>query len=334
MPAADQKAMTISKTSYMSGLWLEDQKLRLRTDIPIPKPGPEDALIKISLAGICATDLEMVRGYYPFTGVLGHEFVGEVIQAPAAPNMVGQQVVSEINISCGSCPACDRGEYSHCFQRKSVGIKNQAGVFAEYVVLPIKNLHRVPDNVPADWAVFAEPLAAAAQILTQVTIQPSDQVLVVGAGRLGQLIAQVFAQTGCHLTVVIRHEYQRQILQSSQIDSIREADVKINRMDFVVEATGSPGGFGLAVKAVRPRGTIMLKSTYAGKIEADLSEVVVDEITLIGSRCGPFSPALELMRAERVDPSLLITARYPLSAGLAAIEHASQPGVLKILIEP
>jgi threonine dehydrogenase-like Zn-dependent dehydrogenase len=329
----DQENMKTGAANQMMGFWLENQSLSLRTDIPRPNPESGEALIRIRLAGICATDLEMIKGYYPFTGVLGHEFVGQVVRAPGAPDWEGQRVVGEINISCGTCPACQRGDGSHCSHRQSLGIKHWPGVFAEYAQLPIRNLHPVPDNLPDDLAVFAEPLAAAVEILTQVDVTSEMRVLLIGAGRLGLLIAQTLAQTGCQLTVVIRHEHQRQILQAWQIETVREAKITTNQMDIVVEATGSPSGFALATQAVRPRGTIILKSTYAGNIEVDFSALVVDEITVIGSRCGPFPPALELLQTGQVDPSLLISAKYPLRAGLQAIKHAARPGVLKVLLE-
>jgi threonine dehydrogenase-like Zn-dependent dehydrogenase len=317
----------------MLGLWLEDQKVRLRGDLPKPEPPAGEALLKMRLAGICATDLEMVRGYYPFTGILGHEFVGEVIQSPAEPGLEGQRVVGEINASCGQCRACKAGRPTHCENRSVLGILNRNGVFAEYVTLPVENLHVVPDSLADEAAVFTEPLAAALEIQQQVHIQPSDRVLVIGAGRLGQLVAQTLALTGCELQVVTRHTTQEDLLALSGITTCREEEVPTRDVDVVVEATGSPQGFALARRAVRPRGTIVLKSTYKGEMQINFSAIVVDEITLVGSRCGPFPPAINLLESGKVEPRPLVLGRYPLVDAEKAIQQAGQPGALKILLE-
>ncbi len=316
----------------MQGIYLQNQTLTLRDDLPVPQPAPGEALVRVRLAGICSTDLEMVRGYYPFTGVLGHEFVGEVVEAPD-PALRGARVTGEINLTCGECAACRRGDSSHCENRTVLGILGKDGCFAEYLTLPVENLHPVPDSVPDEMAVFTEPLAAALEIPQRNHIRPTDRVLIVGAGRLGQLIAQVLALTGCDLHAVVRHDYQREILAARGVTTLPESRVEPRAYDVVVEATGNPGGFDLARRAVRPRGKLVLKSTYAGDLTANFSSLVVDEITLTGSRCGPFPPALRLLAAGRVDPSPLISARYPLSEGLQAFEHAAQPGVFKVLLE-
>jgi threonine dehydrogenase-like Zn-dependent dehydrogenase len=315
----------------MLGVWLEDQKIRLRGDLPIPEPPPGEALLKVRLAGICATDLEMARGYYPFTGIMGHEFVGEVIHSSADPELEGQRVVGEINASCGQCRACKAGRPTHCEKRTVLGILNRNGVFAEYVTLPIENLHLVPNSVPDEAAVFTEPLAAALEIQQQVHIQPTDRVLVIGAGRLGQLVAQTLALTGCELKVVTRHADQDRLLTARRIATCREDAVPTRALDVVVEATGSPQGFALARQAIRPRGTIVMKSTYKGEMQVHFSSIVVDEITLVGSRCGPFPPALNLLESGKVEPRPLIRARYPLAEAEQAIQRAGQPGALKIL---
>ncbi|MBN1668353.1 MAG: hypothetical protein JW862_14765, partial [Anaerolineales bacterium] len=205
--------------------------------------------------------------------------------------------------------------------------------FAEYLCLPLENLHRLPEGVPDEVAVFTEPLAAALEIQQQVHIRPTDRVLVVGAGRLGQLIAQTLALTGCALEVVARHEYQRRLLHDRQIRTIAAGEIPTGGYDLVVEATGAAGGFDLARRALRPRGTLVLKSTYAGELQVNFSAIVVDELTLVGSRCGPFEPALRLLADRRVDPAPLIMARYPLAEGLEAFEHAARPGVFKVLLE-
>lgn len=317
----------------MLGLWLEDQKVRLRDDLPTPEPPNGEALLKVRLAGICATDLEMVHGYYPFTGIMGHEFVGEVVQSPTKPGLEGQRVVGEINASCGQCQDCEAGRPTHCEKRSVLGILNRNGVFAEYVILPVENLHELPDSLADEAAVFTEPLAAALQIQEQVHIQPTDKVLVIGAGRLGQLVAQSLALTGCELQVVTRHAAQDRLLEMRGIATCKEKEAPTRVVDVVVEATGSPQGFALARRAVRPRGTIILKSTYKGELPVNFSAIVVNEITLVGSRCGPFPPAIRLLESGKVDPRPLISGRYPLAEAESAIHQAGQPGALKILLE-
>ncbi len=316
----------------MKALWLEDKQLHLREDLPRPaKPG--EALIKIRRAGICGTDLEMVKGYYPFRGVPGHEFVGEVVEAPDAA-LVGRRVVGEINAVCGACEQCRNGRPTHCEQRSVLGIANRDGIFAEYANLPAENLHGVPESVPDEAAVFTEPLAAALEIQQQVHIQPTDRVLLVGAGRLGQLIAQTLSLSGCDLRVLARYERQQQLLGKRGIHTIVEEDIQPWRWDVVVEATGSPAGFEVARKAIRPRGTFVLKSTYAGEITLNLSPFVVDEINVVGSRCGPFAPALRLLESGQVDPTPLIGATFGLDEGLRAFDEAAKRGALKMLIRP
>ena len=313
----------------MKALWLENNKISMR-EIAQPDK-PNEALIKIRKAGICSTDLELVKGYYPYTGVIGHEFVGEVVSAPD-PFWVGQRVVGDINVACGKCEACLNGRQTHCENRTVLGIVDRDGVFAEYTSLPLENLHRVPDSVSDEWAVFTEPLAAALEIQQQIQIRPTDRVLVVGAGRLGQLIAQTLALTGCDLRVVTRHAHVQELLQARGIRTVTEADVQPRRWDVVVEVTGSAEGFALARRAIRPRGTLVMKSTYKGEMSVNFSSIVVDEINIIGSRCGPFEPALRLMEKCEVDPSVLVMASYKLDDTLKAFEHAARAGVLKVLV--
>lgn len=316
----------------MLGLWLENQKLSLRDDLPIPNK-PNEALIRVRLSGICGTDLELTRGYYPFTGIPGHEFVGEVVEASDI-TWVGQRVVGEINATCGQCEQCRNGRPTHCENRTVLGIINRDGVHAEYLSLPLENLHRVPDSVPDEVAVFTEPLAAALEIEQQVHIKPNNRVLLIGAGQLGQLIAQTLSLTGCDLRVVARHPHQKQLLQERHIHLTTEDEVQPRLFDVVVEATGSSSGFELARKALRPRGSLVLKSTYKGDITINFSSIVVDEINIIGSRCGPFAPALRLMENRQVDPTILIAARFPLEQVVEAFEQARTPGMLKVLVAP
>lgn len=317
----------------MRALWLEGGALSLRDDVPVPDAlGAGEALVRIRLSGICGTDLELVRGFYPYAGVLGHEFVGEVVEAPDA-GWIGARVVGEINAACTTCPTCRAGRPTHCPDRTVLGIVGRDGVHAEYASLPLANLHRIPDGVSDDAAVFTEPLAAALEIAEQIHIAPTDRVLLIGAGRLGQLVAAVLALTGADVRVVARHAIQRDLLRAAGIAVIESDDVAPRSFDIVVEATGSPSGLDLAHTALRPRGTLVLKSTYAGEVTLDLSPFVVDEITVVGSRCGPFAPALRLLQAGRVDPTALIAARYPLGDAVEAMRYAGERGVLKVLLD-
>lgn len=315
----------------MNALWLEQHHLQLRTDLPQPEPATGEALVRVLRAGICNTDLELLRGYYPYQGIPGHEFVGVVEQGPDP--LLGQRVVGEINAACGHCRFCLRQQPTHCENRTVLGIVNRNGAFADYLTLPIANLHPVPENIPTDLATFTEPLAAALEIQQQVTVDPSDRVLVVGDGKLGQLVAQTLGLTGCALFVVGRHAPKLANLQARGIAVGDAADVPDRAFDLAVECTGNPEGFAIARRALRPRGTLVLKSTYAGHLTIDASSLVVDEITLVGSRCGPFAPALELLSTQQVDVAPLIQACYPLSDGLQAFTHAQQRGTMKILLQ-
>jgi threonine dehydrogenase-like Zn-dependent dehydrogenase len=315
----------------MKGLWLENKQLQLLSDIPIPEPPPGEALVRVLCAGICNTDLELTRGYYPFTGILGHEFVGIVEQGPE--NLVNQRVVGEINAVCGQCRFCRSGNSTHCENRTVLGIVNRQGAFADYLCLPVENLHIVPDRIPTEVATFTEPVAAALEIQQQVTLQPNHRVLVVGDGKLGQLVAQTVALSGCDLLVVGRHPEKLANLEARGIKTGFADAVTDKAFDVSVECTGNAQGFAIARRALRPRGTLVLKSTYAGNLSLDASSLVVDEITLIGSRCGPFPLALEVLAQGKVDVQPLIHARYSLSQGLAAFAHAQTKGVLKVLLE-
>jgi threonine dehydrogenase-like Zn-dependent dehydrogenase len=317
----------------MRALWLEDQKLRLRDDVPRPAPPAGEALVKVRLAGVCNTDLELVRGYYPYSGVPGHEFVGVVEEAPGAPQWTGRRVVGEINAACGECPTCRAGRPTHCEGRTVLGIVSRNGVFATHLALPVANLHAVPENVPDEVAVFTEPTAAALEIQEQVKVGAGDRVVVVGPGKLGHLVARTLAPTGCDLLAVGRSPRPLELLSAAGLRTGTADELPEQQADLVVECTGNPEGFALARRAVRPRGTIVLKSTYHGRLALDMAPLVVDEITLVGSRCGPFAPALELLASGAVDPRPLIDARYPLSDAVAAFDHAARPGTLKILVD-
>ncbi len=317
----------------MKGLWLENQNLTFSQDLPDPAPRQGEALVRVLLAGICNTDLEMVRGYVPFTGVPGHEFVGRVAVC-ADSTWMGKRVCGEINVICGECEECLAGRTTHCVRRTTLGIHNRHGCFAELLTLPLRNLHLVPDSVRDEHAVFAEPLAAALEILEQVHVRPTDRVLVLGDGKLGSLVAQVLSHTGASLLVVGRHAEKLVHLQRRGIRTGFAGDVRPRMADVVVECTGHPSGYALARRALRPRGTLILKSTYHGEASLDLSSLVVDEITLIGSRCGPMSAALSCLAAQRVDVGPLISQRFALDEGVHAFERAAMPGVMKVLLQP
>lgn len=321
----------------MRAVWLENQVLRFRENVPEPGLLKGEALVKVRLAGICGTDLELVKGYYPYCGIPGHEFVGVIQQAPDAPARVGQRVVADINVGCGKCSDCLASGHKHCKTRSVLGIKNRQGAFADYLSLPLQNLIPIPQTVSDEAAVFTEPLAAALQIQQQIQIGDADSVLVIGAGRLGQLIAQTLASLAGQLTVVARYKSQQVLLSAHDIDWTQADGIRDRSFAIVIEATGSPAGFALARQAVRPRGIIVLKSTYrdtgVSKWPLQLSSLVVDEITVVGSRCGPMATALDQLEQKRVDPTGLIAKRYFLNDALAAFEHAAAPGALKILFQ-
>lgn len=315
----------------MNGLWLEQQQLQWRTDLPHPDPSPGEALVKVLRAGICNTDLELLRGYYPYQGIPGHEFVG-VVEA-GDDRLQGQRVVGEINAACGHCSFCQRGIPTHCENRTVLGIVQRHGAFADYLALPVVNLHPVPDAVSTDAATFTEPLAAALEIQEQVPVGSGDRVLVVGDGKLGQLIAQTLALTGCDLQVLGRHPEKLARLAALDIATTVDGAVADRSFDLAIDCTGQPSGFETARLALRPRGTLVMKSTYAGRLSIDASALVVDEITVVGSRCGPFDKALALLASGQIEVESLIQGRYPLAEGLQAFAQAQSRGSLKVLLE-
>lgn len=318
----------------MRALLLQDGKLQLCNAYPRPIPGPGEALVQVLLAGICATDLELVKGYTGgFNGVLGHELLGRVVAAPA-PEWIGKRVVSSINIGCGECEQCLGHGPEHCVRRRVPGIHGRDGVFAEYVSLPLTNLYQVPDTVSDEAAVFTEPLAAALRIREQVPLQPTARTAVVGPGRLGLLVGQVLALDGRALTMFGRRDASLQLPRRLGFDAQLIETAPDNHFDLVVEATGNPSGLAQALRLVRPLGTLVLKSTFAGAVEQDLTKLVVAEITVIGSRCGPFLPALRLLAEQRVQVQPLIEATFPLAEAVQAFAYAAQPGALKVLLRP
>ena len=318
----------------MQAFYYKNSELTLRQNYPKPKPAADEALVRVTLAGICATDLEMVKGYVSdFAGVLGHEFVG-VVQAAADERWLGQRVVSSINIGCQTCAVCLQHGPEHCPQRRVLGIHDHDGVFAEYVAVPLRNLHHVPDSVPDERAVFTEPLAAALQIREQVMIRPSEKTAVIGPGRLGLLVAQVLQLAGGDVTVLGRRPDSLQLPAAWGLQTGLVTNFADNTFDFVVEVTGNSAGFAQALRLIRPLGTLILKSTFAGESQLNLNKIVVDEISVIGSRCGPFAPALRLLAQDAIEIDPFVAAEYPLSDALMALEKAAQPGVLKVLLRP
>jgi len=316
-----------------------DQSVSFRPRHPDPAAADGDALLRIRQAGICATDLEITRGYMGFSGVLGHEFVAEVISADNR-DLIGQRVVGEINIVCGHCDLCLSGLSTHCRNRSVLGLLKHDGVFADYARLPSANLHAVPSSVDDDTAVFVEPLAAACQILKQIKLDGKSDgsrsrkwVTVLGDGRLGLLVAQVLRNAGAPVRVIGRHPEKLALCEKWQIRSRPVADiVPRHDQDVVVDCTGNPAGFELAMQMVRPRGTIVLKSTVAASKPMNLAPLVVDEISVIGSRCGPFREAIRALAEKEIDVASLIHRRMRLEQGVEALDLAARPGTLKVLL--
>ncbi len=315
----------------MQALFFDGTEVRV-TARPEPVADAATAVVRVALAGICNTDLELIKGYMGFRGVLGHEFTGTVVDGPS--EWRGQRVVGEINFACGRCSFCEQGLRRHCPTRRVMGIVGADGAFAEFVAVPAANLHAVPDSVPDELAVFTEPLAAAFEILEQVQVTPTMRAVVLGDGKLGLLVAQVLHQAGARVRAVGKHAEKLGILRRHGIETATLGEWDRASADLVVEATGSAEGFALAVAAARPRGTVVLKSTVAEAVRLDTAPLVINEITVIGSRCGNFPPALRALEAGNIDVRSLISARRPLQDGVEALRLASSAGVLKVLLEP
>jgi len=310
-----------------------DGKLTVR-DMPKPQRASGEALIQVLLAGICGTDREILKGYSGFHGIPGHEFVGRVVECDD-PQWLGQRVVGEINLACGHCAWCARGLGRHCPQRTVLCIVNRPGVFAEYVTLPVVNLHKVPDNVSDPAATFTEPVAAACEILEQMTIPRGTAVAIIGDGRLGLLVAQVLKHAGAQVTLIGRHGWKLDLARAWGVKVLSEANEQLPSSSFpvTVEATGSPRGISEALRLVEPRGTLVMKSTFHGAANFDATKLVVDEVTLLGSRCGVFAPALELLRLEQVAVQPFIAKTFPLELGREAFEYLDRTSALKVLLE-
>src|SRR5215510_7419277 len=307
-----------------------DDRVSVQESRPSPNPGEGEVLVRVSCAGICETDLQLIKGYMGFRGVLGHEFVG----VAESGLLAGRRVVGEINCACWTCETCRKGLNTHCPNRTVLGIVNHDGAFADLIAVPQRNLHLVPDSLSDDVAVFTEPVAAAFQIPAQVTVRPEDRIIVLGDGRLGNLCAQVLARLSKRVLVVGKHEEKLALLLSMGIDAARLSDpIGERSADIVVDCTGSESGLPTALKLVRPRGTIVLKTTVAGVQRMAWAPFVIDEVTLVGSRCGPFDQALAALEKGLVQVLPLVSDRFPLSRGIDALARAQTKPVLKVLLD-
>jgi threonine dehydrogenase-like Zn-dependent dehydrogenase len=314
----------------MRAIVLDRNHVTVRDDSPLPNLATDEVLVRVLRAGICETDLQLIRGYMGFHGVLGHEFVGIAESGPFA----GKRVVGEINCSCWKCETCMAGRPTHCPHRSVIGILNHDGAFADFVAIPQRNLHVVPDSVPTDIAVFTEPLAAAFQIPAQLPLSREDRVIVLGDGRLGNLCAQVLARRCDRVLVIGKHSEKLAILRQLGLESCLLEDRPLERLaDLVVDCTGSESGLPTSLQLVRPRGTIVLKTTVAGTQTMPWAPLVIDEVRLIGSRCGPFDQALAALERNEIQVQPLISDRFELADGLAALDRAQSKDTLKVLLD-
>lgn len=327
----------------MRAIVYKDNNLKYQTDYPTPKPKNNEALIRVTHAGICSTDLEIMKGYMGFQGIPGHEFVG-IVEKCSDKKLIGKRVVGEINIGCGVCDFCLKKMQNHCTNRSVLGISNKDGVFAEYITLPIPNLHIIPDSITDKEGVFTEPVAAAFEIIEQVNIRRDDKVCVLGDGRLGLITGQVISLTKCRLTVIGKHKEKLSIIKKKGIETrllsnppappFNKGGLEgLREFDYVIDCTGSTSGIEYAMKIVKPRGTIILKTTVAEKSPFNTNQIVIDEITLLGSRCGPFPPAIKTLKENSIDVHSLISKVFPLEDGLEALSLASQKDILKVLLK-
>lgn len=310
-----------------------DNGLKLDNNYPMPVPQKGEALIKVNTIGICNTDYEITLGYMGYKGILGHEFTG-VVEKAENKDLIGKRVVGEINCGCGQCDWCAQGLERHCFNRSTLGIWQREGCFAEYVCLPEKNLLVIPDNVTDEEAVFVEPLAAALEILEQVHIPPYKRVIVLGDGKLGLIIALALNAAGLDITLVGKHEEKLNIAKAQGVKTELLNNLKIEKAyDFVVEATGSITGFETSLALTKPRGTLILKSTIAASKEFNLAPIVIDEITVLGSRCGQFAPALRMLEQKRIDVKPLISDIYAIDDSIEAFERNKEKPSVKVLVK-
>jgi threonine dehydrogenase-like Zn-dependent dehydrogenase len=319
----------------MKALKFENGKLFLDEAAAMPNAAGE-SLVRVSMSGICNTDIEIVRGYAGFEGTIGHEFVGVVEDSPARPELVGKRVIGEINAGCGKCEKCRGGDPRHCLTRTVLGIHGREGCHAEYISLPAENLLIVPDSIPDEAAVFAEPLAAAYGITEQVEISADTKLAVIGDGKLGLLCAMALFLKTNDVTLIGRHPEKMAIAAELGIKTMttNETAPEMNgAFDAVVEASGNESGFAAAADLVRPRGKIVLKSTFAGSPRWEAAKIVVNEITVVGSRCGRFAPAIDLLTLAEIPVKHMIEKVYTLGDGVAAMEHAARKGTMKILLK-
>lgn len=319
----------------MKAIFFDGLMLHAIDNYRIPSPHKNEALIRVLMAGICGTDMEIVKGYKGFKGIPGHEFVGVVEKAEGRySNLAGKRVVGEINLGCGTCDLCVRGLEKHCPERAALGITDKDGVFAEYVTLPLKNLWEVPDRLSDEEAVFTEPLAAAFEVIEQVHIRPTDRTLVLGDGKLGLLVALVLQMAGANTVLAGKHDPKLSLARQAKIRTKRTEELSTKKAyEVVVEATGSAEGIDLALDLVRPRGTIVLKSTIAEEKKINLTRAVIDEVTVVGSRCGPFPPALAALASGRIDVKPFISGVYPFNEAQKAFERAGEKDALKVLLD-
>lgn len=314
----------------MKAIRLTDSTPVFEPDYAPPDRSADLVAVDVLTAGICETDLQLIQGYMGFQGVLGHEFVG----IATSGKFRGKRVVGEINCACQNCDFCQRGLERHCPNRTVIGILNHDGAFAEQVLVPEQNLHRVPDSLPSERAVFTEPVAAACRIAEQLDLTAVNRSLILGAGRLGNLCAQVLRSHGVNVRVVGKHDWKLQHLTDLEIAVERLGEFQPSpTFDLVVDCTGSPTGLPLAMQCTKPRGTIVVKTTVAATLQIPFAPVVIDEFQIIGSRCGPFQPALQLLDSGDVQVDQMISERYPLEDGLSALKHAERPDALKVLLD-
>jgi threonine dehydrogenase-like Zn-dependent dehydrogenase len=314
-----------------------DGALKFVDDYPVPEPGAQEVLVRVIMAGICNTDVEITKGYLGFHGIMGHEFVGIVEKAPGyAGGLIHRRIVGEINNGCSTCDYCKSGLRKHCPSRTTLGIQGKDGIFAEYAVLPVSNLHVVPETVSDEEAVFIEPLAAAYEVQEQIEIKPAHAILILGDGKLGLLCALVLNRSGAQVTLAGKHDNKLKIAENQKIQTVNietETLGKEKKYDIVVEATGSSEGFEATLQYVKPRGIIVMKSTIASLQKINLAPLVIGEITLIGSRCGPFEAAIEALAQKRIDVKPLISGIYTIRDAEAAFEAAMKKENLKIIID-
>jgi len=306
---------------------------------PLPRPGVDEVLVKIKMAGICSTDLEIMKGYLPFEGILGHEFVGTVVQGSekecreeGLEKLIGRRVVASINLPCYSCAACKKGLYNHCFKIKTLGMRDKDGAFAEYLIIKQENLYLVPETLDDREAVFVEPIAAAVEIAEKIHIKPTARVLILGDGKLGLITAMVLMALGLDVGIIGRHADKLKVLDGQDIRTYLPEEFE-GMADILVDCSGNSSGLKMAMDMVRPEGKVVLKTTVADSQAFNLSSVAVNEISIIGSRCGPFDPALRLLKRNDLPLNRMIDSVYKLEDGVQAMERAAQQGVLKVLLD-